>query len=726
MRSSPPPSTAGIFSEALGLGCSLGLVHAIVESILLGLNDIRPSMLDLAILAGTSIGAGALLAVCLAVAARVPALQTILGTNHGPLAFRRTAWSIFIAGYLLVFVKIISFWSGWKSALLWSLAAAPSVALACFAVFRKGQRVLIPACASALVAATLCALQLHQADWGHEPASPDVFAARLLIPIGLCLALLLAVMRATSPEKPFEPITRAAGALVLLVAAWAGFWMSLHSDKQIWSLFGGASAAATTSRPNVLLIVLDTVRADHLDLFGYDRQTMPNLARFAREDAQVANRTFTPASWTLPSHASMFTGRYPSAHGAHYPFVSDPAPAFLAYSLPEDVPTLAEFLGGMGFQTGAVAANYAMLSQFGLSRGFQHYDVTPGPAYFASKILWLYRVHIGLLPSLGEMLQRSLPAALQGQSRMFSVREPYVRRAWEINTLAQRWLNQQGRRPFFLFLNYMDAHAPYMPIAEDDERFVKRPAGEDWFGFPTERYSASVRGMAKFTTEEIEFMKGQYDAGLVSLDRELGRLFDYLKQAGLFENTLIFITGDHGEAFFEHGFPEHGNSAYQPEIDGLLLIKAPASLGPVNAGPMMQAVDIFPTVASAMNEPSPPGVQGTAWGQGRDYALSEVFCRSCGWETSGGLRWPDAFRRDLVAVMIGGQKLIRSTHGPDEVYDLTADPLETKPLADPDPQFLQRAGEIIAERNEHMVEGLSKRPEDNILLEKLRSLGYIQ
>jgi arylsulfatase A-like enzyme len=718
---SVPPGKA--FAEALGLGCSAGLLHAILESTLLGLNGIRLSTLDLAILAAASAGAAALVAVCVTLAALAPPMRAMLGSG-GPLAFRKAAWAILTLAYLLVFLKIISHWSGWGGSLLWALAAAPALALACLAVFRKGQRALVPIGASALVAATLCALQFVHADWDHEAASSAVFAARLLVPIGLCLVILAVAMKTASRQQPFEPIARGAGLLAAFVALWAGFWINLNSDSPVQGFFGGTSAAASTPRPNFLLIVLDTVRADHLDLFGYERETMPHLRRFALQEAQTV-RTFTTGSWTLPSHASIFTGLYPSAHGGHYPFVSDKDPGYIAYSIREDVPTLAEFLASVGYQTAGIAANFGMLSQFGLPRGFQHYTTSPGAAYMAPRLLWFYRARLGDR-SLGELFRSSFPAGIQGRSRVFSVREPLYRRAWEINTLARQWLDRHGGRPFFLFLNFMDAHDDYLPLPEDDERFVKRPAGEEWFGFPRERFLDSVRGVGKFTAEEIEFLKGQYDAGLVSLDRELGRLLDYLRGAGFLDNTLIFITTDHGEAFFEHGYPEHGNSVYQPEVDSFFLIKAPPSLGAIQPSPRMQLVDLFPTIAAVLNEPAPGLMQGVPWGAGRDYALSEMFCKSCAGESDGTVQWPDELRRDLVAVMIGDRKLIRSTSGPDEVYDLSLDPAEQNPLRDPDPAFLQRVEEIMAERNKWMVEGLSKHPDDKKLLEKLRSLGYVQ
>jgi arylsulfatase A-like enzyme len=567
-------------------------------------------------------------------------------------------------------------------------------------------------------------LQLFHVDWPHEPATPQVFAIRLLIPVALCIAALGVALRATTPGGPFQPISRAAGSLLLVAACWSGFWASLDSEISLSGLVGKAPATARATRPNIILVVLDTVRADHLDLFGYERETMPNLRRFAIEQCQSANRMLTTGPWTLPSHASMFTGLYPSAHRAHFPFVHDNDAKFLAYPMRDDVPTVAEFLGGLGYQTAGIAANFGILSQFGISRGFEHFDLTPGPAFFAPSVLWLYRARMGS-SSPGEFLRDSIPAKMQTWSRMFSVREPEYRRAWEINSVARDWLQRNGSRPFFLFLNYFDAHEPYQPVPEDDERFAKRPSGDGWFRFPVERFTAAKKGKSDFSAEEVDFLRGQYDSELVSLDRELGKLFDFLGEAGFFDNTLIFITTDHGEAFFEHGFPVHGNSLYQPENGGFLLVKAPPSLGPIEVSPMMQFVDFFPTLAAVLNEPLPGDVQGSAWGSGRESALSEVFCKSCGHGTVDP-GWPDALRRDLVSVMIGDQKLIRSTHGPDEVYDLAADPAELHPLADPDPEFMRRAEEVIAARNQRLVEGLSVDPNDPKLLERLRSLGYIQ
>jgi arylsulfatase A-like enzyme len=476
--------------------------------------------------------------------------------------------------------------------------------------------------------------------------------------------------------------------------------------------------------PNILLVVLDTVRADHLDLFGYERETMPNLRRFAREECQVSMRMFTTASWTAPSHGSMFTGLYPSAHGAHYPFVHDKSPANISYPLREDIPTLAEFLGAHGYQTAGIGANFVILSTFGLPRGFEFYDVSPGSAHLAGMASWLYRFRLGSLRSAGEAVRDGLPASLQRRAVLLNRRQPPYRRAHEITDSAVRWLDRDRDRPFFLFLNYYDAHTPYFPPPEDDERFAPRPAGEDWLSFPDERYGARTWGEGEFTPEEQRFLVGQYDAELVALDREFGRLLQYLRDSGLIENTLILVTTDHGESLFDRGFVGHGGTLYGAETNGFLVAKTPVSLGDMQPSPLMQSVDLFPTIAAAIGAPAPERMQGSPWGQGRDYALSEVFCRDCAY---GATERHKAFHRELVAVIADHYKLIRSTRDPDEVYDLDTDPEELQRVSAPDPEFLRRAEAILAERNAILGEAATQeQPANEEQLRKMRSLGYVK
>lgn len=714
----------GILAEAFGLGCIFGLFHAAAETAFLAWSGILFTALDLVIFGVVSAGGAIALAALAALAAMTPPLRGLIDPARGPGVFRRALWTILAAAYFLVFLRIVYYWSGWAT-LLWVLAASPALIFGCLAVFRKGQRALVTSCATALITTTLCALQVVHAEWGNKPEMAGVLSNFVLGPAAVCVLGLIALAIAgkkTPAQSPFEPIWRGYLALGLLVAVWAVCWAGPRLPVE--GLFQQDAPTSTdASRPNFLLIVLDTVRADRLDLFGYERETMPNLRRFASEECQFADRMFTAAPWTVPSHASMFTGLYSSAHGAHHPFVHDQNPPLVAYPLREDKATLAEHLGSLGYQTAGIVGNFGALSAFGLSRGFAEYDAEAGSAGRAADLLWFHRLRFAEFPTLGRLATTLLPDVLQPYSVLFSLRQPPYRRAGEITDQAVQWLDHNGRRPFFLFLNYFDAHFPYLPAAQDDERFAPRPSGGEWRGFPEERYQARVRGKGEFTDEEKAFLIGQYDAELVGLDREFGRLLGYLKEGGFLENTVVLVTTDHGESQFEHGLIDHGNSLYQSEIGGFLLVKTPKSIGAIKPSPTMQFVDFLPTILTILGEPVPAEVQGLAWGAGRDYILSEIFCKP------GALHepaeWPEYFRSDRVAVVIGNQKLIRSTSDPDEFYDLAADPGELHPLSAPDPEFLRRADAIIAERNKRLVEDLSASPEDKILLEKLRSLGYI-
>jgi arylsulfatase A-like enzyme len=431
----------------------------------------------------------------------------------------------------------------------------------------------------------------------------------------------------------------------------------------------------------------------------------------------------------------MFTGLYPSVHGAHYPFVDDESPASISYPLREDVPTLAEFLDAHGYRTAGIAANFAILSNFGLPRGFQHYDVSPGPAYLGTMNAWMYRFRLGGWRSPGEFVRDWLPDALQRRSVMLNRRQPPYRRAREVTDSAQRWLDTNRDRPFFLFLNYFDAHTPYLPPPGDDERFEPRPPGPDWRGFPFDRFNARTWKQGTFTPEEEKYLTGQYDAELVALDREVGRLLQYFRDSRLMQNTLILVTTDHGESLFDRGFLGHGTTLHEAEINGFLIARTPASAKQVRgsamevrAAPMMQFVDFFPTIAAVLDVPAPPHVQGSPWGHGRDYAVAELFCRDCAYNAKDGHA---AFRRELVAVMIDDHKLIRSEREPDEVYALDdngpgRDGEEPAAIPAPAPEFLERAEDVLERRNALVVEITRSQPADKESIEKMRSMGYVK
>ena len=309
----------------------------------------------------------------------------------------------------------------------------------------------------------------------------------------------------------------------------------------------GAPAVSAAARgPNVILISLDTVRADHLSVYGYARNTTAHLKELAGE-SEVYTRAISSGDMTLPTHASLFTGLYPSHHGAHFSKEQR-----LGVPLDNRYDTLAGVLRDRGYWTGGVVANGGYLSiAFGLNRGFTYWDQR--------------------LPAV--KLAPLSPAWLRGRLRDLAVRfvptsqwDRVARGAEAINQSVYDALEQRPRdRAFFLFVNYMDAHVPYIPQVPFRDLFPGRDSA-----FTESRYIATYMDVVgqdrAIGTSERAHLVSQYDAGIAYLDSQLGALFARLKSAGLWENSLVIVTSDHGEALGEHNQLDHG---------GLSLLRRP-------------------------------------------------------------------------------------------------------------------------------------------------------
>ena len=307
---------------------------------------------------------------------------------------------------------------------------------------------------------------------------------------------------------------------------------------------------------NVLLIVLDTVRADRLSLHGYDRDTTPHLKRLAGESTVFAQAR-AGASWTLPSHATMFTGRWPGELDVERRGWLD-----------DVAPTLAERLRDAGVDTAGFVANpFFCGRESGLGRGFQvyaDYPITPGEVFRSSALGWL--------------LARSglrLAAALTARDTAGSMRDvdlDFSRKdAATVGREFLGWLDRRGGRPFFAFLNLFDAHDPYIPPAGFPSRFADGSPPDtphllrDW-----QRVDK-----AKLTPRDARHARDAYDDCLVALDAQLGALVEALRSRGVLDRTVLIVTADHGEQFGEHGSFGHGLSLFDEEARVPLLIRAP-------------------------------------------------------------------------------------------------------------------------------------------------------
>lgn len=303
-------------------------------------------------------------------------------------------------------------------------------------------------------------------------------------------------------------------------------------------------------RPDVLLVVLDAVRADHVSAYGYARPTTPRLDALAAEGV-LYRRALSAGTWTVPGHASLFTGRLPSAHGA----------GFAGSGLHPSVPTLADRLRAAGWDTAAFAANAAYLDPaFGLDRGFRLYQT-----------------------------KRLFPAA----------------------RLADRvtaWLRDEARRPAFVFLNVLDAHGPYAVPAPYDRLFPGKveKAGDVQRAFHDTGRLPDAALLAHCVS--------QYDGALRYMDDQLGRIFDALVAAGRWDDAMVIVTADHGDLFGEHDLLGHGTFPWDPVVRVPLIVKYPHGARRGVVDEPVSLTDVAPTVLATLGLPPLGDVDGVPLG----------------------------------------------------------------------------------------------------------------
>lgn len=518
------------------------------------------------------------------------------------------------------------------------------------------------------------------------------------------LPYVVAALLLSALTTPRPGILRAATPTLSVAALLLAACFVLHQEpRQTGQL---ASAYPSPDKPNVILITLDTVRADHLSLYGYQRDTTPNLRRLARQ-ATVYTHAISPGDMTLSSHASMFTGLYPSWHKAHF----DPG-YYLGRPLDTRYPTLAEILSSKGFDTAGVVANYLYLAPgFGLDRGFAYHDSSAPVVFLGSARPFLLR----------ERIRNFL-------TRFYKAWEFDVtfRRAAEINQAALSVLDREksGGRKFFCFLNYMDAHWPYLPPG----RFATLYPGYDPH-FQAGHYDQMERDVLTLrrpiSERERQHLVSQYDGGIAYMDWALGNLVDQLKQRGLYDNTLLIITADHGESFGERAMVGHALSVYQEMVHVPLLIKYPGENIPEVVDNSVSLADLMPTILAVLGYPAPKNVQGRNLLQAAPAEAGDVISETFVHPLIS--TWSPRFRRSEQAIFSGSLKFIQSSKGDRELYDLSLDPNEEHNLFATRPadrlelklvQYLKAAA--IDERKQAQAQVGSES------IEKLKSLGYVQ
>ncbi|MDR3634909.1 MAG: sulfatase [Isosphaeraceae bacterium] len=446
-----------------------------------------------------------------------------------------------------------------------------------------------------------------------------------------------------------------------------------------------ALSAAGQGKPNVLLVVLDTVRADHLSLYGYHRPTTPNLDRISRLGIRFDQARST-APYTMPSHASMFTGRWPHE-------MND-----VQYSpLDQRYPTLAEYLRDRGFRTGGFVGNtYYCNEWFGLARGFSHYEDYPQRREpTPSEMLRSVRLGRGLLAA----------GAWLGLAEADSYDQRVT--AADVNRRALDWLDRQANptadAPFFLFVNYIDAHSPYFPPGDYARRFSE--LGKTLHGYNL--LSTTQRKKLSENTPEdhqkrltaASLLGDAYDDCIGYLDEQLGRLLSELDRRGVLDNTLVIVTSDHGEHIGEHELFGHATSLYQPLVHVPLVIVPPKGRRPSGEAAPGQFVGkpvslraIPATVLDVLGfdgkgSPFPGGSLTRTAGEGaNDPVLSELDLKDHSRTTRPGQWHSPAAYGPMQSLASDGLAYIRNGNDREELYDLERDPADREDLASK-PQF---------------------------------------
>jgi arylsulfatase A-like enzyme len=491
--------------------------------------------------------------------------------------------------------------------------------------------------------------------------------AAAAVALALGIAFRLAPMIARRADG-FARIVRYSLPVMVLIFGGLGA-LSYHRNTLAERRALAALPRAAAGAPNVLLLVLDTVRADRLSLHGADRETTPNLARLA-ERGVTFNEARSTAPWTYPSHASLFTGRWPRELG-----IADERP------LDSTFPTLAEYLGSRGYATaGFIANTYYCNSWFGLNRGFGHYE-----DYYEANVI--VSVDEALRCSaLGRRIIRAV-CTIDGSrpGAHFETKD-----AAHINDSFLRWLDTprpQGA-PFFAFLNYMDAHDPYSSEREDGEHFGAIPESPEEEEFVRAWHLAPKKSL---DPRQVDLVRDRYDDCIRSLDEQLGHLFDDLRARGLMEKTLVVVTSDHGEGFGEHGLFLHGHSVYSQETHVPLLLVGPG-VDPKNldVDQPVSTRDVAATVVDRLKiadgSPFPGRSLARFWdsreaaaGQPEAPIFSEGMVRS---RVAKNPNRPPAQRGPLASVIVDRLLYIRDAHGREELYDIAEDPDEEKNLVD--------------------------------------------
>ena len=429
-------------------------------------------------------------------------------------------------------------------------------------------------------------------------------------------------------------------------------------------LLNGCRRQTSVKTPGIILISLDTVRADHLSCYGYKRPTCPTLDKIASNGICFLDASAT-SPWTLPSHGSMLTGFYPSHLGLHGTYDYQ--------AIPQDVETIASVLSKKGYSTAAFINSFFVSEKFAFDKGFDKFVYVPED----------------------QKPQGAAPV---------------------INKLAEKWVSKHKNEPLFLFLHYFDPHSDYVSQPEYRKLFLSPYDG------PVDGTTAQLvfyrAGRFAMDQNDVKHLVELYDAEVRQLDSQLKNLFEFLDRLGLLENNYLMITADHGEEFLDHGGVLHGKTHYQEIIRIPLIISGPGIPKGLRIQTPASLVDIMPTVMDILSVNTQVKFDG--------YNLRPLWTKDSG-ELPDRLIFSENDHDNLKrSVRYKQYKLhydLTSKAG--RLYNLAVDPGEQIDIAGEQINVFRSLYSKLESfmkksRKARKVESIS--PEE---LEKLKSLGYL-
>jgi arylsulfatase A-like enzyme len=536
--------------------------------------------------------------------------------------------------------------------------------------------------AGALVGAAVGA---RECSWVWPRLSLAVMLKPLLIgwAVGIAVSPIVgwALSRAVGHSRP-PPQTRwrraASGLVFVLAALPAAVWLTAALPNSVARRAFASGRRPGDARPNIIVITIDALRADHVGAYGSTDGLTPNIDAFAREATRY-DRAYVSSPWTLTSFGAMFTGRPPSRCGLRRPEKQALSWYMGAASLPRDVPLVWGRLRRAGYVTAAEITNPFLASKRGWSRGFDDFR-NEDDASSSNK-------------------------------------------AQTVTDHALVWLRLNRKAPFFFWVHYLDPHEPYRSPDTPQELQDQYPRG--WLaeqGF----WRAQVRGEIPAVRERYQgFCRAMYAAEVRYADKWVGELLGAVKGAGLWDDSLVVISADHGEELFDRGGFGHGHSLYAELLRVPLLVKWPAGTeADDRISGLVGLIDLEPTLLQVAGIASPEGSEGSAWPRRESAGRAEVY-------SEGVL-----YGREHTALTTRGYKVIYRPYAekPEqeyEVYDLAQDPGELNDLSNTEAaEALRRrlktlTAEADAAVREFEAEGKPRVRLDEKTRRSLESLGYV-